>query len=67
MRKVRCKCDANAVRCDAMSFEKKCECECNAKKFSHYHPWFEGFFMGSIMGSLNIMGSDYGSNISVSE
>jgi hypothetical protein len=26
---------------------------------------FEGVFMGSIMGSQNIMGSDYGSNISV--
>jgi hypothetical protein len=26
---------------------------------------FEGVFMGLIMGSQNIMGSDYGSNISV--
>ncbi len=26
---------------------------------------FEGVIMGSIMGSQNIMGSDYGSNISV--
>jgi hypothetical protein len=25
---------------------------------------FEGVFMGSIMGSQNIMGSDYGGNIS---
>jgi hypothetical protein len=25
---------------------------------------FEAVFMGSIMGSQNIMGSDYGSNIS---
>jgi hypothetical protein len=25
---------------------------------------FDGVFMGSIMGSQNIMGSDYGSNIS---
>ncbi len=31
--------NANAMRkqCDAMSFYKKCECECDAKKFSHYH------------------------------
>jgi hypothetical protein len=32
--------NANAMRkeCDAMWFNKKCECECDAKKFSHYHP-----------------------------
>ncbi len=28
---------------------------------------FEGVFMGSIMGSQNIMGSDYGSNISAAK
>ncbi len=33
---AKCECDAKIVRCDAMSFYKKCEC--NAKKFSHYHP-----------------------------
>jgi hypothetical protein len=44
MRKIRKKCDAkcernaNAARCDVMSFDKKCECD--AKKFSHYHPWW---------------------------
>jgi hypothetical protein len=35
--KVRCECDAKIVRCNAMSFYKKSECD--AKKFSHYHPW----------------------------
>ncbi len=33
----------NAMRkkCDAMQWAltKKCECECDAKTFSHYHPW----------------------------
>jgi hypothetical protein len=29
------KCDAK--KCDAMSFDQKCECD--AKTFSHYHPW----------------------------
>ncbi len=28
----------NAVWCNAMSFEKKSKYECDAKKFSHYHP-----------------------------
>ncbi len=30
----------------------------------HFFYGFEGVFMGSIMGSQNIMGSDYGSNLS---
>jgi hypothetical protein len=29
-------------RCDAMGCDQKCECECDAKKFSHYHPWLGG-------------------------
>jgi hypothetical protein len=33
--------NANAMgkKCNAMSFDKKCECKCNARKFLHYHPW----------------------------
>jgi hypothetical protein len=30
----------------------------------HFSNGFEGVFMGLIMGGQNIMGSDYGSNIS---
>ncbi len=32
---MRKKCDVKIVQCDAMSFNKKCECECDAKKFLH--------------------------------
>jgi hypothetical protein len=34
-------------------------------KIEQFFYGFEGLIMGSIMGSQNIMGSDYGSNISV--
>jgi hypothetical protein len=34
--RCKCKCDAKAVRCNAMGLAESA----HAKNFSHYHPWF---------------------------
>ncbi len=36
---AKCECNAKIVQCNTMSFYKKCECECDAKTFLHYHPY----------------------------